>query len=113
MDGPLTSAKFYTPGGISVDTSGIVFVADSNNVVRMISILGVVTTIAGATSAVSGIANGFGTNAKFYLPSFQSLTTDGKLYLADALNGMVRVVNLAGENERASYCCYLSLMIGS
>ena len=49
-DGFGTEAKFYDPTGVAVGSSGKVYVADwGNNLIRMITPAGVVTTLAGDT----------------------------------------------------------------
>src|SRR5437660_885550 len=47
-DGVGTDARFYQPYGVAVDSSNIVYVADTlNNTIRKVTPLGVVTTLAG------------------------------------------------------------------
>ncbi len=49
-DGPVASAKFNAPKGVTVDSDGNVFVADSgNDNIRRISVDGIVSTIAGSS----------------------------------------------------------------
>ena len=49
VNGPKDSAEFYLPVSLAIDKSGNIYVADNgNNAIREISVLGVVTTIAGA-----------------------------------------------------------------
>ena len=56
-DGTGSSATFYTPYGIAVDTSGNVYVADTNNgAIRMVTPAGVVTTTAAILGCPAGIA---------------------------------------------------------
>jgi serine/threonine protein kinase, bacterial len=64
-DGQGISASFSYPSGIAVDSSGNLFVADTNNhKIRRISSSGLVTTIAGRGS--QGSTDGQGTSASFY-----------------------------------------------
>jgi sugar lactone lactonase YvrE len=47
QDGPVAEARFDTPCGVAIDRAGTIYVADTGNgTVRMISMSGVVTTVA-------------------------------------------------------------------
>jgi sugar lactone lactonase YvrE len=96
IDGPLTVARFSNPNGVAVDTSGTVFVVDtSHHAIRMISTsAGLVTTIAGSSQ---GLTNGFGTSTQFHNPGYIAVATNGKIYVADSSNNVIRVVNNAGD----------------
>jgi DNA-binding beta-propeller fold protein YncE len=94
-DGVGTAARFDTPYGITIDSTGTnLYVADTcNHEIRKIVIAtGIVTTIAGSTT--SGHADGTGTSASFYFP--YGITTDGtNLYVADTDNYMIRKIVIA------------------
>ncbi|MDB5152275.1 MAG: hypothetical protein JWR54_1026 [Mucilaginibacter sp.] len=95
-DGPAASAQFYGPQGLAVDAQGDVFVADfGNNVIREINTAGVVSTVAGNTTAgdVDGVAT---TVAEFNSPAAVALDKAGNLYVADYNNNMIRKVTPAG-----------------
>jgi len=95
-DGPSATAKFYYPSGITVDSTGIVYVADStNNAIRKIS-GGNVTTVAGLGPANSGSTDGPTSNATFANPLSVSLLSDK--YILVGHNSNVRGINLNTSN---------------
>ena len=68
-DGIGSEARFNTPSGVAVDSSGNIYVADySNHTIRKITASGVVTTFAG-TAGVVGSTNGTGSAARFKYPN--------------------------------------------
>jgi sugar lactone lactonase YvrE len=88
-------ASFWMPFGIAADQTGNVYVADlSNNLVREVSVSGLVSTVAGTGSA--GSANGPFTGASFNSPSGVVLAPSGTLYVADSKNNLIRAINAAG-----------------
>ncbi|MES2947189.1 MAG: hypothetical protein V4858_01485 [Pseudomonadota bacterium] len=83
------AAAFKFPSGIAVDSTGAVFVADTDNqVIRKISPTGDVTTVGG--SGFIGSADGAGTAASFYNPKDVAVDGNGMLYVADRNNHTVR-----------------------
>ena len=94
FDGTGTVAKFNKPSGVAVDASGNVYVADqSNNRIRKITSAGVVTTLAGQTTA--GYFDGTGTAAKFNAPTGVSISSLGNLFVADQGNNRIREIFLS------------------
>ncbi|HWF19290.1 MAG TPA: hypothetical protein VG754_08480 [Verrucomicrobiae bacterium] len=90
-----TNALFNSPEGVAVDSTGNVYVADTgNNLVRKITVLGAVSTLAGSGNA--GSQDGMGTNAQFWGPVGISTDSAGNLYVADYFNGTVRKITSAG-----------------
>ncbi len=98
-------AQFWNPAGLAVDASGTVYVADRfNQRIRKITAIGVVTTLAGDaaepgfldTKAIGGYQDGQGTAARFDEPAAIALGPDGKLYVAEAANHKIRVVDSDG-----------------
>ena len=95
-DGIGTAAQFYQPRGISVDSSGNVYVADyGNNAIRKITPTGVVTTLAGA-AGTQGSTDGSGTAARFKDPMGVAADSAGNVYVADTANRTVRKISTAG-----------------
>ena len=91
-----TLATFDHPAGITVDTAGVVYVADTNNgTIRRIDTLGVVTTLAG-TAGVVGWADGTGGTASFNHPRGIAVDRSGNLYVADYSNNMIRKIAAGG-----------------
>lgn len=95
-DGAGITARFSRPLGLAVDGSGNVYVADtSNHTIRKISASGDVTTLAGVAGSL-GFADGAGAAARFTFPTSIELAPDGKLYVTDFGNKLIRTVTANG-----------------
>lgn len=95
LDGNGTAAQFNAPYGITVDSSGNLYVVDNgNNEIRKVTSAGVVTTLAGSTTA--GNMDGTGAGAQFNSPYGIVLSSAGDLYVADSGNNTIRKVTTAG-----------------
>ena len=93
VDGTGSAALFKFPAGISVDSTGYVYVADTDNqVIRKISPAGVVTMIAGSGI---GSADGVGTLATFNNPKDVAVDSSGNVYVVDRGNHTIRKGTLA------------------
>lgn len=89
-DGQGVAARFNGPGGLAVDSTGNLYVADVlNNTIRKIAPNGTVSTLAGSPQ-VSGAEDGRGTAASFDKPSGIAVDTAGNVYTADANAGTIR-----------------------
>ncbi|MBB5192589.1 sugar lactone lactonase YvrE [Silvimonas terrae] len=97
-DGTGAAAQFNLPSGLALDGNGNLYVADSsNNMIRKIVLAtGVVTTVAGSTSA--GSADGSNTVARFSIPYGVAIDASGALYVADASNNALRKIVLGAGN---------------
>jgi sugar lactone lactonase YvrE len=85
-----TAASFYSPQGVAVDSSGNVYVADTNNnKIRKCTSAGVVTTYAVAI-------DGTGTGACFDAPGGVAVDASGNVYVADSGNNKIRKLTSAG-----------------
>lgn len=94
-DGVGSVARFNMPYSTAVDSTGNIYVADSNNNrIRKVTPTGVVSTLAG--SGVAGFADGVGAAAQFNNPSGVAVDTSGNIYVADTSNYRVRVITPAG-----------------
>jgi sugar lactone lactonase YvrE len=91
-DGPPTRARFNGPLGVAVMADGRVVVADTyNDRIRVIDRDGQVSSIAGGREP--GFADGAGADARFDTPSGVAVDGDGRIYVADTGNGVVRVID--------------------
>lgn len=98
-DGPAGLAKFDLPRGLTVDVTGNIIVADTdNNVVRKVSLGGEVITLAGMPVPIArGSADGVGGAARFHSPAGIGIAPTGEIYLADPGNYTVREITLQGS----------------
>jgi prepilin-type N-terminal cleavage/methylation domain-containing protein len=93
LDGNGTSAQFNYPNGLAVDSTGTVYVADSNNNrIRKVSAAGVVTTLAGTGTA--GLVDGG--SAQFSAPRGVAVDSAGFVYVADTSNSAIRKISAGG-----------------
>ena len=95
-DGAAAAASFNKPYAVTViASSGVVAVADAqNNCIRLVTPLGVVTTLAGSSGG-SGYVDGAGTNAQFYRPVGVASLSES-LVVADNYNHRIRIVRISG-----------------
>jgi sugar lactone lactonase YvrE len=100
-DGAGAAAQFNEPYGIVQRADGKLVVADfGNHKLRLVSLDGTVTTLAGSTS---GYADGSGSAAKLNHPQGLALASNGDIYVTDIDNYRVRkvsgdsVTTLAGD----------------
>ena len=97
-DGLGASATFAYPGGVTVNPSGTIIVADTgNHSIRTINpgVGSSVTTWAGAAGTM-GSANGTGTGAAFAYPDGVALDAAGNVYVADRNNDTIREISPSG-----------------
>ena len=95
VDGPVARAQFNGPIGLAVSQSGDIYVADTyNDVIRMITTEGEVTTIAGAGSP--GYADGEQKAARFDTPC-GIVIVNNTLIVADTGNDLLRRVSAEGN----------------
>ncbi len=100
-DGIGTNALFFGIAGITVDTNGNLYVADTDNdTIRKIAPTGtnwVVSTIAGAVQTI-GSKDGTNRVTLFNNPSDISVDGMGNLYVADTGNSTIRKITPSGTN---------------
>ena len=86
-------ALFNRPGGISVDPSGNLYVADTgNNQIRMVTPDRMVIPIAGSPTGAAGFVNGQATKASFDHPVDVATDADGNIFVADQNNHAIRYI---------------------
>jgi hypothetical protein len=91
--GPATMAEMYFPRGVAVDSTGSLFIADTNNYrIRMVSPAGIITTVAGGGNDVPG-DGGPATNARLSFPRAVAVSDEGDIYIADNGVRLLRPTN--------------------
>ncbi|HEY1716827.1 MAG TPA: LamG-like jellyroll fold domain-containing protein [Verrucomicrobiae bacterium] len=101
LDGTGVHALFNGPSGVTLDTSGNIYVADTQNqVIRKITPAGVVSTLAGQPG-VPNEQNGTGNQALFIVPYGIAADSFGNLYVTEnsantSFSGSIRKVTPAG-----------------
>ena len=96
--GSATSAQLSQPAGLALDSSGNLYIADSNNsVVRKVTQAGIISTVAG-TGGVLGFSGDGGpaTQAKFMAPFGVAVDSAGNLYIADYYGWIRKVTASTG-----------------
>jgi sugar lactone lactonase YvrE len=94
--GAATAAQFFNPLGVALDSSGSIYVADSNNgAVRVIK-NGIINTIAGNGTLAYAGDGGPALFAQFSQVSGVAVDTQGNVYVADTNNNAIRLFPLGG-----------------
>jgi len=94
-DGAGASARFNAPRGLTVDPTGVIYVADTlNQRIRKVAPDGTVSTLAG--SGDQGTANGDAASARFSNPDGIALDPSGNLIVSDNSSYRIREVTSSG-----------------
>jgi len=101
-DGPALEAQFCDPVALAMDAAGNLYVSDQdNNRIRVISLQGVVTTLAGGgpndLEGGGGYADGLTGEARFDDPEGLDVDASGNIYVADSENHSIRRIAPDGE----------------
>ncbi|WP_419657892.1 putative membrane protein with YD repeats [Desulfosarcina variabilis str. Montpellier] len=90
---PAITAKLNDPRGITVDSVGSLFIADSNNqCIRKVDANGIISTVAGTGSWGFYGDGGIAINAGLYQPFGVAIDSAGSLFIADTNNSRVRKI---------------------
>jgi len=98
---PAVNASLNDPSSARADSQGNVYIADTdNNLIRMISTKGTITTVAGDVNNILNPGytgdNVAATNSRLYSPTDALPDNSGNLYIADFGNNRVRKVDRNG-----------------
>jgi sugar lactone lactonase YvrE len=95
--GPATSAEINDPYGVSVDSTGALYIVDfENNRIRHVDPAGMITTLAGTGLAVATGDGSAATDVLIENPGAVALDSHGNVIIADTSNNRVRRVDAAG-----------------
>jgi sugar lactone lactonase YvrE len=95
-DGLGAAASFNSPNSVTVDATGNVYVADTNNhTIRKITPAGLVSTLAGIANS-PGYANSGAGFSLFAFPRAVAMAPSGNIHVLDAGNSAIRIVTPAG-----------------
>ena len=98
-----TSSMLNSPVGMDCDPSGILYIADqSNNRIRKVDLLGIITTVAGNGASAFGGDGGLATLASLNTPQLVHVDASGNLYIGDTNNNRIRKV---GASSSISITC--------
>ncbi len=87
VDGTGTSAGVYGPGAMTFDSAGNMYLVTVRKI-RLVTPLGVVTTLAGTSG--SGSADGPAATATFVSPSGIAVNGAGEVYISDSGSNLIR-----------------------
>lgn len=95
--GPASAALLQWPEGIAVDTTGNLYVADNgNNIIRKISLSGIITRIAGNGSWSYSGDGGPAMAAGLQAPRGLAVDRKGNIYVSDGISQRVRKISTSG-----------------
>ncbi len=97
VDGRGSNARFSSPTGLAIDSTGALYVADyGNHCIRKVTSDGSVSTWAGRCG-ISGSMDGPGFDARFLYPEGVAIGPGDVLYVTDSYNQAIRRVGVDGN----------------
>lgn len=98
-NGAATSGKINAPRGVAVDSTGNVYIADTNsNRIKKVDVsTNIITFIAGTGTAGYAGDGGLATSARLRQPEGVAVTSSGQIYVADTQNSRVRRFTVGGN----------------
>ncbi len=99
-DGDSSTALFSQPCGMVYSTTrnGMVVADQGNQVIRLITLDGTVTTLAGQAGVI-GFANGTNGAAQFAFPAGLAVDSQDNIYVAEMGNNQIRKISTTGTNN--------------
>jgi len=95
--GPATVAMLGRPVAVVVDATGNIDYVDSvNQCVRRITAAGIISTVAGNGATAFSGDGGLATSASLNFPLGIALDSAGRIYIADAGNNRIRMIDAGG-----------------
>jgi hypothetical protein len=98
--GPATAATLDIPQGVTVDSSGNLYIVDGNRI-RTIEATGIITTIAGTGVGVFSGDGGPATAAELNGPRGVAVDSADNIYITDSGNSRIRRLNRAAQVDVA------------
>ena len=97
-EGPAVEAMLKQPFGVTLDSQGNLYIADiQDQVIRMVTTDGIISTVAGQTGVVGYSGDGGpATDAQFHNPTGVVVDNQNNLYIADMDNNVIRKVTAEG-----------------
>lgn len=95
-DGMGSVVKFASPGGLTIDSAGNLFVLDTgNHRIRKITPSGLVSSFAGGGTGIG--TDGIGSMANFSFPEGITIDSNNNLFVADSGNNTIRMISPLGS----------------
>ncbi len=93
VTGTATDAEMLGPSGVTLDSSGNLYIADTgNHVIRIVTTAGIISTIAGDNTGGYAGDTGAATSAELEFPGSTAVDSSGNIYIADSGNHAIREI---------------------